>query len=53
MDWQSNASNYLSLCDFVLEMQGAAKDTAKSRLPVVAHFSVGAAEQHGLFLNFA
>ena len=53
MDWQSNASNYLSLCDFVLEMQGAAKDTAKNPPPVLAHFSVGAAEQLGPFLIFA
>jgi hypothetical protein len=53
MDWQSNASNYLSLCDFVLEMQGTAKDTAKSTLPVGGHFSAGATEQPDPFLIFA
>jgi hypothetical protein len=27
MDWQSNAPNYHSLCDFVAEMQAAVEDT--------------------------
>jgi len=27
MEWQSNAPNYHSLCDFVAEMQAAVEDT--------------------------